>query len=365
MIRAFDAFSLPLLRWFDPEDAHRLAIHGLKFLPPTRSQPDDQKLAVRAFGLNFPNPIGMAAGFDKNAEVPDALLRLGFGFVEVGTVTPKPQGGNPRPRLFRLERDEAVINRFGFNSDGAEAVLRRLAVRAHFGGIVGVNVGANKDSGDRTADYVKLIETFAPVASYFTVNVSSPNTPGLRNLQQAEMLDDLLARTIDARERVRKNAGESPVLLKIAPDLSLGELDDVVQIARSRRVDGMIVSNTTLARPSTLREQTRARESGGLSGRPLFRLSTRMVAETYVRVEGAFPLVGVGGIDSGGAALTKIRAGASLIQVYSALVYKGLGLVEDIKNDLASTLLRTGRDSLSEIVGADAAAITAEDWPAS
>ena len=365
MIRAFDAFSLPLLRWFDPEDAHRLAIHGLKFLPPARPRPDDQKLAVRAFGLNFPNPIGMAAGFDKNAEVPDALLRLGVGFVEVGTVTPKPQGGNPRPRLFRLERDEAVINRFGFNSDGAEAVLRRLAVRAHFGGIVGVNVGANKDSGDRTADYVKLIETFAPVASYFTVNVSSPNTPGLRNLQQAEMLDDLLARAIDARERVRKNAGESPVLLKIAPDLSLGELDDVVQIARSRRVDGMIVSNTTLARPSTLREQTRARESGGLSGRPLFRLSTRMVAETYVRVEGAFPLVGVGGIDSGGAALTKIRAGASLIQVYSALVYKGLGLVEDIKNDLASTLLRTGRDSLSEIVGADAAAITAEDWPAS
>ena len=363
MIRAFEAFSLPLLRWFDPEDAHRLAIHGLKFLPPARPRPDDQKLAVRAFGLNFPNPIGMAAGFDKNAEVPDALLRLGFGFVEVGTVTPKPQGGNPRPRLFRLERDEAVINRFGFNSDGAEAVLRRLAVRAHFGGIVGVNVGANKDSGDRTADYVKLIETFAPVASYFTVNVSSPNTPGLRNLQQAEMLDDLLARAIDARERVRKIAGDSPVLLKIAPDLSLGELDDVVQIARSRRVDGMIVSNTTLARPSTLREQNRARESGGLSGRPLFRLSTRMVAETYVRVEGAFPLVGVGGIDSGGAALTKIRAGASLIQVYSALVYKGLGLVEDIKNDLAATLLRTGRDSLSEIVGADAAAITAEVWP--
>jgi len=364
VIRAFDAFSLPLLRWFDPEDAHRLALHGLKFLPPPRPQADDQKLAVRAFGLNFRNPIGMAAGFDKNAEVPDALLRLGFGFVEVGTVTPRPQRGNPRPRLFRLERDEAVINRFGFNSDGAETVLRRLAGRAHLGGIVGVNVGANKDSSDRTADYVKLIETFAPVASYFTVNVSSPNTPGLRNLQQAEMLDDLLARVIDARERVRKNAGEAPVLLKIAPDLSLGELDDVVQIARSRRVDGMIVSNTTLARPTTLREQSRARESGGLSGRPLFRLSTRMVAETYVRVEGAFALVGVGGIDSGGAALTKIRAGAGLIQLYSALVYKGLGLVEDIKKDLASTLLRTGRDSLSEIVGADAAAITAEGWPA-
>jgi dihydroorotate dehydrogenase len=303
VIRAFDAFSLPLLRWFDPEDAHRLAIQGLRLLPPARLRPDDEKLAVRAFGLNFPNPIGMAAGFDKNADAPDALLRLGFGFVEVGTVTPKLQGGNPRPRIFRLERDEAVINRLGFNSDGAETALRRLAGRARFGGIVGVNVGANKDSADRTADYVKLIETFAPVASYFTINVSSPNTPGLRNLQQAQALDDLLARVIDARERVKKNAGDSPILLKIAPDLSLAELDDVVQVARARRVDGMIVANTTLARPSTLREQARAREAGGLSGRPLFRLSTRMVAETYVRVEGAFPLVGVGGIDSGGAAL--------------------------------------------------------------
>ena len=363
MIRAFDAVSLPLLRWLDPEDAHRLALHGLKLLPAPPRAADDAKLAVRAFGLNFPNPIGMAAGFDKNGEVADALFRLGFGFVEVGTVTPRPQAGNPRPRIFRLERDEAVINRLGFNGDGADTILRRLAGRAHLGGIVGVNIGANKDSTDRSADYVKLIETFAPVASYFTVNVSSPNTPGLRNLQQASALDDLLARVIDARERVRKNAGDSPVLLKIAPDLSLAELDDVVHIARSRRADGMIVSNTTLARPSSLREKVRAKEAGGLSGRPLFRLSTRMVAETYVRAEGAFPLIGLGGIDSGGGALTKIRAGASLIQLYSALVYKGLGLIEEIKRDLASTLLRTGREQLSEIVGADAATITAEDWP--
>jgi dihydroorotate dehydrogenase len=363
VIRAFDAFSLPLLRWFDPEDAHRLAIQGLRLLPPIRPGPDDAKLAVRAFGLNFPNPVGMAAGFDKSAEAPDALLRLGFGFVEIGSVTPKPQAGNPRPRLFRLERDEAVINRMGFNNDGADKVLRRLANRAHLAGIVGVNVGANKDSPDRVADYVKLIETFAPVASYFTVNVSSPNTPGLRNLQQAAALDDLLAKVIDARERVRQDAGDSPVLLKIAPDLTLNELDDVVHIARSRRVDGMIVGNTTVARSPTLREQSRAKEQGGLSGRPLFRLSTRMVAETYVRAEGAFPLIGVGGIDSGGAALTKIRAGASLIQLYSSLIYKGLGLVDGIKRDLASTLLRTGRESLSEIVGADAATITAEDWP--
>lgn len=363
MIRAFDQLSLPLLRWLDAEDAHRLAIQGLKLLPAIKPRPDDAKLAVRAFGLNFPNPVGMAAGFDKNAEVPDALLRLGFGFVEIGSVTPRPQSGNPRPRLFRLERDEAVVNRMGFNNDGAEIVLRRLAGRANQGGIVGVNVGANKDSADRVADYVRLIETFAPVASYFTVNISSPNTPGLRNLQQAAQLNELLSKVLEARDRVRRKAGDTPVLLKIAPDLSLAELDDVVHVARSRGVDGMIVSNTTLARPNSLREQLRAKEQGGLSGRPLFRLSTRMVAETFVRVEGAFPLIGVGGIDTGGAALTKIRAGASLIQLYSSLVYKGLGLVESIKADLTSTLLRTGRDSLSEIVGADAATITAEDWP--
>ena len=365
MIRAVDlfSFSLPLLRWLDAEDAHRLAIQGLKLLPQVRPRADDARLAVRAFGLNFPNPVGMAAGFDKSAEVPDALLRLGFGFVEIGSVTPKPQGGNPRPRIFRLERDEAVINRLGFNNDGADAVLRRLALRAHLSGIIGVNVGANRDSPDRVADYVTLIEAFAPVASYFTVNVSSPNTPGLRNLQQGHLLDELLAKVIDARERMREKAGDSPVLLKIAPDLSLAELDEVVHVARSRRVDGMIVANTTVGRPSSLRETERAKEQGGLSGRPLFRLSTRMVAETYVRVEGAFPLVGVGGIDTGGAALTKIRAGASLIQLYSPLIYKGLGLVEDIKTDLASTLVRTGREHLAEIVGADAATLTAEAWP--
>jgi dihydroorotate dehydrogenase len=365
VIRAFDALSLPLLRWFDPEDAHRLAIQGLRLLPPTRSRVDNPMLSVRAFGLNFPNPIGLAAGFDKSAEVPDELLQLGFGFVEIGSVTPQPQAGNARPRLFRLTADDAVINRMGFNNDGVDVVLRRMAARAHRGGIVGVNIGANKDSTDRVADYVSLIEKFAPVASYFTVNVSSPNTPGLRNLQQASQLDGLLAKVIEARERVRKNAGESPVLLKIAPDLSLNELDDVVQIARARRVDGMIVSNTTIARPPSLRSGgARIKEQGGLSGRPLFRLSTRMVAETFVRVEGAFPLIGVGGIDSGGAALMKIRAGASLIQLYSALVYKGLGLIDDIKVDLVSVLRRTGRESITEIVGADAATITAEAWPA-
>jgi len=363
VIGAFDNLTLPLLRRLDPESAHRLAITGLRSLPLPRAKPDDLKLATRAFGLDFPNPIGMAAGFDKNAEVPDALLRLGFGFVEIGSVTPKPQAGNPRPRLFRLEDDSAIINRMGFNNDGGEVVLQRLKARAGRDGIVGVNVGANKDASDRTADYVKLIEAFAPVASYFTVNVSSPNTPGLRNLQQASALDDLLARVIDARNRVKQDAGPVPLLLKIAPDLTLQELDDVVHVALARGIDGMIVSNTTLARPPTLRDRGGALEQGGLSGRPLLRLSTRMVAETFVRAEGRFPLIGVGGIDSGGAALMKIRAGATLIQLYSSLVYKGLGLVESIKADLLSTLRRTGRDSLSEIIGADAATITAEEWP--
>src|SRR5579864_4178476 len=209
MIGLLDRLSRPFLRALEPEDAHTLAINALRYVPVARQAADPPELAVRAFGLNFRNPVGLAAGFDKNAQVPDALLRLGFGFVEVGTITPKPQAGNPRPRVLRLERDEAVINRMGFNNDGAEAVLRRLAARANHGGIVGVNVGANKDSPDRVADYVQLIETFAPVASYFTVNVSSPNTPGLRNMQQAAILDDLLARVIDARERVREKAGDT------------------------------------------------------------------------------------------------------------------------------------------------------------
>jgi len=362
VIGLFERLARPFLHALDPEDAHSLTIKMLACAPLPRAAGDDKRLAVRAFGLNFPNPIGMAAGFDKNAEVPDALLRLGFGFVEAGTVTPLPQRGNPRPRVFRLNADRGVINRLGFNSQGAEAVLRRLAARANAGGIVGINIGANKDAVDRVADYVRLIERFAPVASYVTINISSPNTPGLRNLQRAEALDDLLARVLDARERVTRRAGPTPALLKIAPDLSLAELDDVVGIARARRVDGMIVGNTTLTRPASLHEMKIA-EAGGLSGRPLLPLATRMLAETYVRVESAFPLIGVGGIDSGAAALAKIRAGASLIQLYSALVFRGLGLIGEIKTALLSALERDSLDSLGELVGADAAAVTAEAWP--
>lgn len=362
MIGLFDAIARPMLRMLDPEDAHRLAIHALKFPPLVKLVADDPRLAVRAFGLNFPNPVGLSAGFDKHGEVPDALLKLGFGFVEVGTVTPLPQVGNPRPRVFRLNRDQGVINRLGFNSDGADAVLRRLAARASAGGIVGVNIGANKDSADRIADYVRSIETFAPVVSYFSVNISSPNTPGLRELQRAGVLEDLLARVVDARARMSRAAGTTPVLIKIAPDLTLNELDDIVGAARRHRVDGMIIGNTTVTRPQGLRDEVIAREAGGLSGRPLFALATRMLAETYVRVEGAFPLIGVGGIDSGETALAKIRAGACLIQLYSALVFHGVRLVAAIKSELSRDLHRHGH-AIDELVGADAAAITAEKWP--
>ena len=356
MIGLLESLARPLLRMLDPEDAHRFAIQALKFPPFVKLAADDPRLAVRAFGLNFPNPIGMAAGFDKHAEVPDALLKLGFGFVEIGTVTPLPQSGNPRPRLFRLDRDQGVINRLGFNSEGADAVLRRLAGRASEGGIVGINIGANKDSPDRIEDYVRLIETFAPVVSYFSVNISSPNTPGLRELQQGKMLDNLLKRVMDARARMSREAGTTPVL-------TLSELDDIVGAARRHRVDGMIIGNTTVMRSPTLRDVSTAREAGGLSGRPLFSLATRMLAEGYVRVEGAFPLIGVGGIDSGEAAIAKIRAGACLIQLYSALVFHGLRMVATIKSELSNALRRENQPTINDLVGADAAAMTAEPWP--
>jgi dihydroorotate dehydrogenase len=362
VIALFDRLLAPLLRRLDPEQAHALALTALKRAPLPRAAPDDQKLRMQAFGLTFPNPVGVAAGFDKNAEVPDQLLRLGFGFVETGGVTPRPQPGNPRPRLFRLDADAAVINRLGFNSDGIDVVAARLAARKDAPGIVGINIGANKDTTDRAADYVACIERLAPVAGFLTVNVSSPNTPGLRNLQEATALDDLLSRVIDARERA-KGAARAPLLLKIAPDLTLGDLDDVVGLARRHRIDGMIVGNTTIGRPPNLRERAKATEQGGLSGRPLFALSTRMLAETFVRAEGAFPLIGAGGIDSGAAAFAKIKAGASLIQLYTGLIFRGVGLVGAIKRDLVD-MMRVGNfDALEQAVGRDAAGLTAEPWP--
>lgn len=349
MLKLLD-LALPIARRLDPEDAHGLALRALAALPLPGPGRGDPKLRVSAFGLDFPNPVGLAAGFDKNATVPDAALRAGFGFVEVGTVTPRPQAGNPRPRIFRLPADEGVINRLGFNNEGVEAVRARLDARAGLTGVVGVNVGANRDSRDRIADYVACIEALAPFASYLTVNVSSPNTPGLRQLQAGAVLDDLLARCVEARDRARLRR---PLLLKISPDLSLQELDDLVSVARKRGIDGMIVSNTTISRSKDLRDP-HASEEGGLSGKPLFALSTWLLGETYKRVESAFPLVGVGGIDSADAAWRKLRAGASLIQLYSALTYRGFGLVREIKLGLSDRLAKGGHRSIAEIVGADA-----------
>jgi dihydroorotate dehydrogenase len=362
VIGLFDRFAVPLLRLLDPETAHALALNALKVAPLPRPAPDNEKLGVQAFGLRFPNPVGLAAGFDKNAEVPDALFRLGFGFVEAGGVTPQPQPGNPRPRLFRLDADGAVINRLGLNSEGVEIVAARLGARRDAPGIVGINIGANKDTVDRAADYVACIEALGPHVGFLTVNVSSPNTPGLRNLQQAAALDELLARVIDARERAALGAARKPLLLKIAPDLTLSDLDDVVGVARRHGIDGMIVGNTTIGRPN-LRETAKSTEQGGLSGRPLFALSTRMLAETYVRAEGAFPLIGAGGIDSGAAAFAKIKAGASLVQLYTGLIFRGVSLIGTINQDLLD-FMRIGRlESLADAVGRDAAAVTAEPWP--
>jgi dihydroorotate dehydrogenase len=338
-----------LLRRLDPETAHRATIALLKLAPAPAPPKSDPRLALRAFGLDFPNPLGVAAGFDKNAEVPDALLGLGFGFAEVGTLTPLPQPGNPRPRVFRLAEDRAVVNRYGFNNDGHARAHARLAAR-RARGIVGVNIGANKESADRVADYARGVEAFADVASYLAINVSSPNTAGLRDLQEKAALGDLLARVLEARERA---AQKRPVLLKIAPDVTLAQLDDIVRVARDRGVDGMIVSNTTVSRPETLRSPL-AREAGGLSGAPLFDLSTRMLAETYLRVEGQFPLVGVGGVGGPETALAKIEAGASLVQLYSALVYEGPALVERILRGLVAALERE-RTDLSALVGRRAA----------
>jgi dihydroorotate dehydrogenase len=351
VIRLFD-LARPFAGLIDPEEAHRLGLNALKLLPASRGR-DDPRLRVTVAGLDFPNPLGIAAGFDKNADVPDAVLGLGFGFAEVGTVTPRPQPGNPRPRVFRLPQSEGVINRLGFNNEGFERAYARLKARRAKGGIVGVNVGANKDSADRAADYVKGIATFADLASYFVVNISSPNTPGLRDLQAADALHDLLARVLEAREQAAVKHGRRPVFLKISPDLSLAGLDDVVAAVRKHPVDALVVSNTTLSRPALLRDD-HAQESGGLSGKPLFPLSTLMLKETYRRVGKDIPLIGVGGVDSAEAAWAKIAAGASLVQLYTGLVYKGFGLVGRIKSGLRRRLDERGYKSIAEAVGSEA-----------
>jgi len=331
----------------DAEAAHGLAIRALKTgLLPGDRHPDAASLATRVWGRELPNPIGLAAGFDKNAEVADAMLAQGFGLVEIGSVTPRPQEGNPRPRLFRLPQDRGVINRMGFPGYGLEAARARLAARPRRG-FVGVNIGANKDSTDRAADYVTGCVALAPYADYLVCNVSSPNTPGLRNLQGRTELAGLLKRVQDAIA-----AKPVPLVVKIAPDATDDDLDDIVFVCRDLRLDGIIIGNTTLSRPPSLRSERRA-ETGGLSGAPLTALSTEVLRKTAQRVERQFPLIGCGGVGSGADAYAKIRAGATLVQLYSAMVYEGPPLIRRIKDELAALLARDGFKSVADAVGAD------------
>ena len=335
-----------LLLALDPEWAHELAVKALELgLYPRAEGRNDKRLAQRLFGLNFPNPIGMAAGFDKDARVPGALLDAGLGFVEIGTLTPRAQSGNPSPRIFRSATDRAVINRLGFNNEGHVAALARLRDRPV--GIIGVNIGANRESPDRIGDYVRGIERLAPVASYFTVNISSPNTPGLRDLQAPDALSALLRRVQQARAALPK---APPLLVKLAPDLADDDLPEIVNVIAASGADGIVVSNTTLARDD-LEDRAFAKEVGGLSGRPLFTRSTRMLARVYRLTEGRLPLIGVGGIDSGETALAKIEAGASLIQLYTGLIFEGLGLLTRIKQTLVEAMDRAEVESLAPTVG--------------
>ncbi len=355
----FDYYRLagPLLRQVAAETAHGLTIRLLKTgLVPPQPRVEHPSLTVRLWDLTFPNPVGLAAGFDKNAEVPDAMLRQGFGFVETGTVTPRPQPGNPKPRMFRLPEDNAVINRMGFNNQGLDAVCRRLAARRRNGrrpvGIVGANLGKNKDTVDAAADYELGAARLAPLADYLVINVSSPNTPGLRALQSRRELEGLVARTRAAVDKAAPAERQPPLLLKIAPDLTEADLADIAAVATAGSLDGLIVSNTTVARPASLRSP-RAGEGGGLSGAPLFEPSTRVLRRMYQLTRGKVPLIGAGGIASGLDAYGKIRAGATLVQVYSALVYHGTALVGRINRELIDLLHRDGFASVADAVGAD------------
>jgi dihydroorotate dehydrogenase len=336
----------PALFALDAETAHGLALSALKASPASSRAKPGGPLTTRVAGLDFPNPLGMAAGFDKDGEVPDALLGLGFGFAEVGSITPRPQAGNPRPRLFRLVEDRAVINRMGFNNGGAPAAIARLAARQAKGGVVGVNIGANKDSADRVADYAQMARVMAPLASYLAVNISSPNTPGLRALQDEGALTGLLDAVIEARGQ----AGP-PIFLKVAPDLEPADIDAIARIAIDRKLGALIVSNTTICRPP-LRSR-HAGEAGGLSGAPLRELALTRLRDFRKATGGGMPLVGVGGIATAEHAWARIRAGASLVQLYSAMVYEGPGIARRIVRGLERCMRRDGFTSVAEAVGSE------------
>ena len=353
---ALSSLATAGLRRLEPEQAHGLALAALQAGLGPRAMPEpDDLLRTRIIGLDLPSPIGLAAGFDKDARVPAAMLRAGFGWVECGTVTPLAQAGNPRPRLFRLPEHRAVINRLGFNNGGLEAFADRLARRDRAQGVVGANIGANKDSADRIGDYVTGLNRVWPLADHVTVNVSSPNTAGLRALQSAQALDELGARLATARAVLRAGAGGAsgpPLLLKIAPDLDALEIEALVQRASRHGFDGLIVSNTTVSRPSDLTGPA-AGEAGGLSGAPLFALSTRVLAEVAAAARGTgLTLVAAGGVGSGADVLAKLRAGASAVQLYTALVYAGPGLVPRLARELRQRLQADGFRTVAEAVGA-------------
>lgn len=347
-----------LLHSLPPELAHAAALRLLKLLPPARLRPAPH-LETRLAGLDLAHPIGLAAGFDKSAEACAALARVGFAFVEIGTVTPRPQAGNPRPRLFRLPADRALVNRLGFNNDGIEAVAARLTGHRPSRCVIGVNLGINRDTPDPTADYLAGLRRLYPLAAYFTLNVSSPNTPGLRALQQAESLHRLLAAVLAERDALAASSGwRRPVLVKIAPDLDQAAEAGIADVARALHLDGLIVSNTTVERPRTLTSAAAA-ESGGLSGAPLFARSTRLLARMASRLAGAAPLIGVGGVSTGAHAYAKIRAGADAVQLYTAFIYEGPGLVRRIVRELGELLDRDGFTSLAEARGRDAERLAA------
>ena len=355
MLKMLFDFAPRALTLLPPEEAHEITLKTLELGVFPAASADDATLAVTFAGLTLPNPVGIAAGFDKDARVPDAILQVGCGFAEIGTVTPVPQLGNPSPRVFRLRRDHAIINRLGFNNGGHAAALARLQFRGGRG-VVGVNIGANKESADRIADYVRGMETFYDVASYFTINISSPNTPGLRDLQDPAALERLLKQLLDTRARMMQ-AGKPkrPIVVKLAPDIAEHAFGAIVMQLAAQGVDGIAVSNTTLSRAGL--SDANARQAGGLSGRPLFHRSTVMLARVHQATAGQIPLIGIGGIDSGASALAKIEAGATLLQLYTGLIYEGPSLIQRIKDTLTAAVRQAGATSIADLVGRRAA-----DW---
>jgi dihydroorotate dehydrogenase len=352
LMNIFHSVAMGALRLAEPETAHGLALLGLRAgLGPRQHGDAFPRLRTKLCGLDLPNPVGLAAGFDKNCAAPNAMLAAGFGFVECGTVTPRPQPGNPRPRLFRLAEDRAIINRLGFNNGGVEAFAERLSLRKR-DGVLGANVGANKDSADRAGDYVLAMGRVWKHASYVAANVSSPNTPGLRGLQEKGALEDLLGRLSEARAPLQAAHGARPLFLKVAPDLDDTAIGDISELALAYGLDALIVSNTTLQRPAHLSSDRRG-EAGGLSGQPLLHISTEILRQFARVLQGRLPLIGVGGVESGASALAKIKAGASAVQLYSALVFSGPNLAARILDELDGLLAADGIDSIADMVGAD------------